>query len=78
MTDYDRKNLKFLLSCDPATLLDWYNTVDEEDHEYASELLTQYSEELKLREKFSLVEAVNLDNLVPDAQQYLKKFSIKK
>ena len=78
MNDHDRENLNFLLSCDPDTLLDWYNTVDEEDHEYASELMTQYSEELKLREKFSIVESINLDNLVPDAQAYLKKFSIKK
>ena len=78
MNDHDRENLNFLLSCDPDTLLDWYNTVDEEDHEYASELMTQYSEELKIKQRFYDVENVNIDNLTPDAKQYLKRFSIKK
>jgi beta-xylosidase len=78
MNEYDRGNLNFLLGCDPETLLDWYNNVSEDDHKYASELMAQYSTELAMKQRFYAVEEVNLDNLIPDAQEYLKRFSIKK
>jgi len=48
MDAHDRSNLEFLLNASPEVLLDWYNTVDVDDHEYASELLAMYGEELKL------------------------------
>lgn len=50
MNEYDWENLQFLLNADKETLQDWYNKVDVDDHEYASELLAQYSEELKTKE----------------------------
>jgi hypothetical protein len=50
MNDYDWENLQFLLNADEETLRDWYDKVDVEDHEYASELMTAYSEELKVKE----------------------------
>jgi hypothetical protein len=46
MDEYNRKNLEFLLNADKETLLEWYNSVGEDDHEYASELMLEYSEEL--------------------------------
>lgn len=48
MDAHDRSNLEFLLNASPEVLFDWYNTVDEDDHEYASELLAMYGEELKV------------------------------
>ena len=78
MDDNDRENLAFLLNASPDVLQDWYNTVDEDDHEYASELLAKYSEELSLKTRFYAVEEVDLTNLTPDAEQYLKRFSIGK
>jgi hypothetical protein len=48
MDAHDRSNLEFLLNASPEVLLDWYNAVDEDDHEYASELLAMYGEELKV------------------------------
>jgi hypothetical protein len=78
MNNYDRENLKFLLNVSPETLFDWYNNVSEDDHIYASELINQYSEELKIKKRFYDVEEVDITNLTPDAEQYLKRFSIKK
>lgn len=51
MNDYDRGNLEFLLNADKETLLEWYNVVDEDDHEYASELMMLYSEELVIKNR---------------------------
>jgi len=50
MNEYDWENLQFLLNADKETLQDWYDKVDVDDHEYATELLSQYSEELKTKE----------------------------
>lgn len=51
MNDHDRGNLEFLLNADKETLLEWYNVVDEDDHEYASELMILYSEELVIKNR---------------------------
>lgn len=51
MNEHDRDNLNFLLSASPEVLKDWYDSVDEDDHVYAQELLNAYSQELdKLKE----------------------------
>jgi hypothetical protein len=57
MNKHDRDNLNFLLSTDDATFKDWYNQMDEDDHDYARELLNMYSLELKERSLELLVEA---------------------
>jgi len=46
MNERDLENLKFLLSASQETLNDWYNTVDDDDIDYAMELLHQYRLEL--------------------------------
>jgi hypothetical protein len=74
MNDHDRSNLQFLLNASEDVLKDWYDSVDEDDHEYASELLARYGEELKLRTTFITCETVDS---IDDAQQYLKKFSLR-
>jgi hypothetical protein len=57
MNQHDRDNLNFLLSIDNGTFKDWYNKVDQDDREYARELLNTYSIELKERSLELLVEA---------------------
>jgi aspartate/glutamate racemase len=57
MNEYDRDNLKFLLTIDEATFKDWYNQMDEDDHEYAQELLNRYAQELKEQSAELLIEA---------------------
>lgn len=71
MNNHDRENLKFLLNANPDTLKKWYDAVDEDDIEYASEIMARYSEELK-------VKAVLLDDTATGDQaiKYLKGFRL--
>jgi hypothetical protein len=46
MNQHDKENLHFLLSASPEVLKDWYESVEEDDHLYASELLAAYKLEL--------------------------------
>lgn len=46
MNQHDKENLHFLLSASPEVLKDWYESVEEDDHIYASELLAAYKLEL--------------------------------
>jgi hypothetical protein len=78
MNQYDKQNLKFLLGASPEVLTNWYQNTDDDDHEYAGELLKQYQDELRIRETFNVVESINLDSLVPDATEYLKRFTLGK
>ena len=57
MNAHDRNNLNFLLSTDDKTFKDWYSKMDQDDHDYARELLNMYSLELKERSLELLVEA---------------------
>ena len=72
MNDYDRDNLNFLLNASPETLEDWYEKMDEDDHEYASELLSAYGEELKVRNALA-VDDVSTTN---DAENLLRKYRL--
>ena len=47
MNEHDRSNLKFLLNASAETLKDWWDKVDEDDHQYAQELLAMAALELK-------------------------------
>ena len=56
MNQHDKDNLNFLLSASPEVLLDWYNSVEEDDHIYASELLAAYQEEVNDLEEKNIYE----------------------
>lgn len=43
MDRHDRDNLRFLLSCSPKQLKQWYNTASDEDLLYAGEILDRYA-----------------------------------
>jgi hypothetical protein len=47
MDQFDKANLKFLLSCDSRQLREWYNKVSDEDLLYASSLMERYAEYLE-------------------------------
>jgi len=38
----DYKNLQYILSKNPHELLDWWNSLDDEDQEYAMEIIIEY------------------------------------
>ena len=38
----DYKNLQYILSKNPHELLEWWNTLDDEDQSYALEIIIEY------------------------------------
>lgn len=77
MNDHDRSNLNFLLSLSPQALIAWYNSVSEDDHEYAMELMAARREELALEKQERKIE--NTLDLMPqyaDAASVLKRFML--
>lgn len=47
MNDWDRNNLNFLLNADDRVIKEWQTQVSEDDIDYAHELLSLYSQELR-------------------------------
>jgi hypothetical protein len=43
----DYKNLQYILSKNPHELLDWWNTLDDEDQAYALEIIIEYRQILE-------------------------------
>lgn len=63
----------FLLNASPDVLADWYNSVPDDDKEYAAELMIEYSAELELKK--SLISNVDVTNLEL-AKSYLKNYTL--
>ena len=70
MNQHDRHNVMFLLNADKATMVDWFNTVSQDDIDYALEILQAYKSELMLKE-MELMDDVDDTDL---ACEVLKKF----
>ncbi len=47
MNEHDRQNLNFLLTASPAVIAEWMSVVDQDDIDYAHELLAMAALELK-------------------------------
>jgi hypothetical protein len=47
MNEHDRDNLNFLLTASPAVIAEWMSVVDQDDIDYAHELLAMAALELK-------------------------------
>jgi len=47
MNEHDRQNLNFLLTASPAVIAEWMSVVDQDDIDYAHELLALAALELK-------------------------------
>lgn len=83
MNEHDRRNLEFLLSADKKTLHDWFNSMPQDDIDYAWELLDAYSREIDNRAQELLLDAQLEKTLVgqdrfPEANAVLAKFRLKK
>lgn len=72
MNEYDRANLQFLLNASPETLADWYESVSEDDVEYAMTLLQRATMELMMRPMELSTESPELS----EANQVLSKFRL--
>ena len=70
MNQHDRDNLMFLLNADKATMQDWFNTMGQDDIDYALEILQAYKSELMVKE-MELMDEVDDTDL---ACEVLKKF----
>ena len=57
MNDHDRQNLNFLLNSSPEVIADWYTKVDQDDIDYAHELLAMAALELKEEAQALRIEA---------------------
>lgn len=78
MNQHDRDNLNFLLSADTKTLKDWHSKVDQDDLDYAMELLEAYSRELDERSAALLIEAklAKQEHRYPEAMSVISKFML--
>jgi hypothetical protein len=75
MNDKDMNNIYYILNRTPEQLETWWNSMDQEDQEYAMWIIKAYRQEL-------LRMQVMYDNLVPEesdttlVKTYLKKFQL--
>lgn len=72
MNQHDKDNLQFLLNSTPDTLKDWFESVDQDDHEYAMELIKLHTSEI-------IVHNLELADDVTDlskAQKVLAKYRL--
>jgi len=72
MTRHDWDNLQFLLNASAETLSHWYDSVEVDDHEYASDLLALYGEELRIKGILMEDEITN----IRDASSVLRKYRL--
>jgi len=73
MNDWDKNNLQFILSLNEDEFEDWYACLDEDDIQYAMEILKQARTEVNMQ----LVALVDEVEDVSDAQSILKQFTLK-
>ena len=77
MNKHDRDNLNFLLNASKSTLNDWYAKVEQDDIEYAFELLAQAKAELLVSEAELFDEVENTDDADRAILEILEKFDNK-
>jgi len=70
MTRHDWDNLQFLLNASPETLCHWYDNVEVDDHEYASDLLALYGEELRIKSILLADDVPNINDAVSTLRNY--------
>jgi len=67
LTEEDKKNLDFLLNASPEVIQDWMNHIDEDDLDYAAELLQM----LQLR----IIDIIATED-TSEAQEILSKYTL--
>ena len=81
MDDYDKSNLEFILSIanDPALMKEWYESLSEEDAEYARSLIRNAALEVSNQqvERLDQLDYYTQDNLdCTEANKILAKFRL--
>lgn len=74
MNDWDKDNLRFLMNINSKELQKWFEQADDDDIQYANELLRAARLEISLRAAEIIDEAAEEDCSI--AAEYLKKYSI--
>jgi len=72
MNDHDRDNLNFLLTVSQEVFEDWFDQADQDDVDYALELLAKRKAELTLQE----LEFSDVVKDTTEANQVLRKFML--
>jgi len=72
MNDHDRDNLNFLLTVSQEVFEDWFDQADQDDVDYALELLAKRKAELTLQE----LEFSDVVEDITQANQVLRKFML--
>lgn len=78
MDENDMDNLRFLLNASEATIKEWYITVSDDDHQYASELLEWYAGELRNQSADLLTDSRLASEPWTESSNLLKKFRLNK
>ena len=71
MTDKDLQNVLYILNRSQKELLEWWNTLQPDDQDYAIEIITEYR---KLLDSYAAFDDEHID--VNIAKAYLKKFQL--
>lgn len=75
MNDWDRDNLNFILNTTDEAFSEWMFQADEDDIDYALELITKHREEINLKEY--LLKCDNAEILdTEEASTILQKYRI--
>lgn len=72
MGDHDYNNLKVILSKNPHELYVWWNTLSDDDKDYAMELINVYHNSIK-EYQFQVLDEIEDYSL---AKEVLKKFTL--
>ena len=76
MDENDRNNLEFLLNASEDVLRDWYDTVSEDDHQYAQELLYAYMLEIEELKVEIQIESALITHDLAEAKAVLSKYTL--
>jgi hypothetical protein len=76
MNDKDMNNILFILNRSHEELEEWWNSMDQEDQEYAMWIIKSYREELvRMQDAYDDFAPMNKEDLTL-AKDYLKKFQL--
>ena len=77
MTDKDMNNILFILNRSQEELEIWWNSMDQEDREYAMWIIKAYREELvRMQETYEDLCPMDKKQDLTLAKEYLKKFQL--
>jgi hypothetical protein len=75
MNEWDRDNLNFILNTSDEAFSEWMLQADEDDIDYALELISKHREEIQLKEYLLKVDNVDVSD-TEEAKLVLQKFRI--